>query len=78
MRIPPLIKQIMAFRDEFIASEETEQTAFQKLNQWTVNGELQSKLAYEHFRPRGNKLKWPKIIWNSSVTPKHAFIGQIA
>ena len=53
----PLIKQIIALRDDIIASEGTEQAAIQKLNQWSINGELQSKLAYDHFRPRGNNLK---------------------
>ena len=70
----PLIKQIIALRDDIIASEGTEQAAIQKLNQWSINGELQSKLAYDHFRPRGNNLKWPKIIWNSNAIPKQAFI----
>ena len=70
----PLFKQIIALRDEIIASEGTEHAAIQKLNQWSFNGELQSKLAYDHFRSRGNKLKWPKIIWNSNATPDHAFI----
>ena len=62
MRIPPLIEQIMAIRDELIASEETEQAAFQKLNQWTVNGKLQFKLAYEFFRPMKSKLTWLKLV----------------
>lgn len=35
---------------------------------------MQSKLAYDHFRLRGIKLKWPKIIWNSNTIPKKAFI----
>ncbi|GFZ14333.1 hypothetical protein Acr_24g0005230 [Actinidia rufa] len=70
----PLSKQIIALRDELIAFEETKHAAIQKLNQWSINGEMQSKLAYDHFRPRGIKLKWPKIIWNSNTIPKQAFI----
>ena len=46
----PLIKQIIALRD--IASEEMEHATIQR-----INGEMQSKLAYDHFRPRGIKLK---------------------
>ena len=64
----------MVLRNELIASKETEEAAIQKLNQWTVNGELQSKLAYEFFRPRKSKLTWPNLVWQSCITPKHSFI----
>ncbi|GFS30621.1 hypothetical protein Acr_00g0012980 [Actinidia rufa] len=45
---------------------------------WMANGELNSKLAYEYFRPKANKLLWPKVIWTTYTTPKHAFILWLA
>ena len=70
----PLIKQIIGLRDEIIAAEDNEERAIQRINQWTSNGELISKKAYEYFRPRMAKLAWPKMVWQSFITPKHAFI----
>ncbi|XP_057512765.1 uncharacterized protein LOC130794818 [Actinidia eriantha] len=43
-----------------------------------ANGELNSKLAYEYFRPKANKLLWPKVIWTTYATLKHAFILWLA
>ena len=43
-----------------------------------TNGELQSKLAHEYFRPRANKLHWAKVVWINYATPKHAFILWLA
>ena len=37
-------------------------------------GKIQSKLAYDYFRQRKAKLAWPKMVWQSFITPKHAFI----
>ncbi|GFZ13830.1 hypothetical protein Acr_24g0000200 [Actinidia rufa] len=39
----PLLKQVIALRDEIIASEESVEGAIQRVNQWTTNGEFQSK-----------------------------------
>ncbi|XP_057485879.1 uncharacterized protein LOC130772160 [Actinidia eriantha] len=74
----PLIKQIINLRDEIIAAENTVEGAIQKMNQWTSNGELKSRIAYEYFRPRANKLLWTKVIWTNYTTPKHAFILWLA
>ncbi|XP_057469633.1 uncharacterized protein LOC130758700 [Actinidia eriantha] len=70
----PLLKQVIALRDEIIATEETVKKAIHRLNQWASNGELQSKLAYEFFRPRRAKITWPKLVWHSSITPKHSIL----
>ena len=70
----PLIKQVIALRDEIIAAENSVEEAIQRINQWSPNGQIQSKLAYEFFRPKGAKLIWPKLIWHSVITPKHSFI----
>ena len=56
----PLIKQVIALRDEIIATGQALQATAKKITQWIANGELQSKLAYEYFKPRANKLQWPK------------------
>ena len=48
--------------------------AIHRLNQWASNGNLQSKLAYEFFRPRSAMITWPKLVWHSSITPGHSFI----
>ncbi|GFS35505.1 hypothetical protein Acr_00g0040240 [Actinidia rufa] len=74
----PLIKQVMGLRDEIIATEQSQPAAAQKINQWTANGDLHSKLAYDYFRPKANKLKWPTVIWSNYTTPKHAFILWLA
>ncbi|GFZ21585.1 hypothetical protein Acr_29g0007470 [Actinidia rufa] len=37
----PLLKQVIALRDEIIASEESVERAIQRVNQWTTNGEFQ-------------------------------------
>ncbi|GFY91886.1 hypothetical protein Acr_08g0002820 [Actinidia rufa] len=68
----------MGLRDEIIATEHSQQAAAEKINQWKANGDLYSKLAYEYFRPKAIKLKWPKVIWTNYATPKHAFILWLA
>ncbi|XP_057486591.1 uncharacterized protein LOC130772740 [Actinidia eriantha] len=70
----PLIKQIISLRDEIIAAEDNVDGAIQRINQWTSNGEFQSKKAYDYFRPRRVELAWPKMVWHSVITPKHSFI----
>ncbi|GFS34515.1 hypothetical protein Acr_00g0034340 [Actinidia rufa] len=52
----------------------TVEEAIQRLNQWTSNEELQSKLTYGYLRSRSAKLTWPKLVWHSSITPKHSFM----
>ncbi|GFY91065.1 hypothetical protein Acr_07g0012610 [Actinidia rufa] len=74
----PLIKQVIALREEIIATERSQQAEAHKINQWMANGELNSKLAYEYFRPKAIKLQWPKVIWTNYATPKHAFIFWLA
>ena len=74
----PLIKQIITLRDELVAAENTMEGAIQRMNQWTSKGELKSRIAYEYFRPKANKLLWTKVIWNNFTTPKHAFILWLA
>ncbi|GFS33832.1 hypothetical protein Acr_00g0030760 [Actinidia rufa] len=70
----PLLKQIVALRDEIIETEGSIENAILRLNQWAPNGQLQSRLAYEFFRPRIAKNAWSKLVWHSSITPKHSFI----
>ncbi|XP_057493231.1 uncharacterized protein LOC130778743 [Actinidia eriantha] len=70
----PLLKQVIALRDEIIASEESVEGAIQRVNQWTTNGEFQSKKAYDYYRQKRAKLAWPKMVWHNSITPKHSFI----
>ncbi|GFY87986.1 hypothetical protein Acr_05g0016250 [Actinidia rufa] len=48
--------------DEIIAAEDNVEGAIQRINQWTSNGEFQSKKAYDYFRPRRAKLAWPKML----------------
>ncbi|GFY83790.1 hypothetical protein Acr_03g0005640 [Actinidia rufa] len=48
-------------RDEIIAAEDNVEGAIQRINQWTSNGDFQSKKAYDYFRPRRAKLAWPKM-----------------
>ncbi|PSS30620.1 Ribonuclease H protein [Actinidia chinensis var. chinensis] len=69
---------VMGLRDEIIATEQSQPAAAQKINQWTANGDLHSKLAYDYFKPKANKLKWPAVIWSNYTTPKHAFILWLA
>ncbi|GFZ08668.1 hypothetical protein Acr_20g0004760 [Actinidia rufa] len=57
----PLLKQVIALRDEIIASEESMEGAIQRVNQWTTNGEFQSKEAYDYYRQKRAKLAWPKM-----------------
>lgn len=48
------------------------------LADWVVDGRFCVSIAYEYFRPKGVKVLWAKSVWNSFVTPKHAFIGWLA
>ncbi|GFZ19419.1 hypothetical protein Acr_28g0001240 [Actinidia rufa] len=57
----PLLKQVIAIRDEITGAEGSVENAIILLNQWAPNGEFQSKLAYEFFRPKSPKLPWPKL-----------------
>ncbi|GFS38150.1 DHHC-type zinc finger family protein [Actinidia rufa] len=52
----PLIKQVIALREEIIATGRSQQAATHQINQWMANGELNSKLAYEYFRPKAIKV----------------------
>ena len=61
-------------RDEIIVAEHNVEGATQRINQWTSNGKFNSRIAYEYFRPRRAKLAWPKMVWQSFITPKHSFI----
>ncbi|GFS42551.1 hypothetical protein Acr_00g0080480 [Actinidia rufa] len=70
----PLIKQVIALREEMVAAEHSVDGAIQRMNQWTENGQLHSRLAYDYFRPKSAKLTWPKLVWHSSIIPKHSFI----
>ncbi|GFZ01062.1 hypothetical protein Acr_14g0006970 [Actinidia rufa] len=70
----PLLKQVVTLRDELIEAEGSLENAMQRLNQWAPNGEFQSKLAYEFFRPKGATVTWTKLVWHNSITPKHSFI----
>ena len=70
----PLLKKIVALRDELMEAEGSLENAAQRLNQWAPNGEFQSKLAYEFFRPKGATVTWPKLVWYNSISPKHSFI----
>ena len=47
---------------------------FSLVEQWVINGKFNTKAAYEHFRPRGTNFTWPKLVWHSSLIPKHSFI----
>ena len=69
----PLLKQIVALRDEIMEVEETLDKAKQRLSQWAPNGIFQSKIAYEFFRPKSAVLAWPKLVWHSSIIPRQAF-----
>ncbi|GFZ10604.1 hypothetical protein Acr_22g0000020 [Actinidia rufa] len=69
----PLLKQVVTLRDELIEAEGSLENAVQRLNQWAPNGEFQSKLAYEFFRPKGATVTWPKLVWHNSITPKTLF-----
>ncbi|XP_057489421.1 uncharacterized protein LOC130775286 [Actinidia eriantha] len=70
----PLIKQVIALRDEIIASEGSVDGAIQRVNQWATNDEIKSKLAYDYFRQKKPKLAWPKMVWHKFITPKHSFM----
>ncbi|GFZ21489.1 similar to CYCLIN D3;2 [Actinidia rufa] len=56
------------------ASEESVEGAIQRVNQWTTNGEFQSKEAYDYTERKEPNSPWPKMVWHNSITPKHSFI----
>ena len=62
----PLLKQVIALRDEIIKGKETLEMAIQRLNQWAPNGIFQTKLAYDFFRPKSAEITWPKLVWPPS------------
>ena len=43
----PLLKQVIALRDEIIAAEGSSDNAIQRLDQWAPNGDFQSRIAEE-------------------------------
>ncbi|GFY85411.1 hypothetical protein Acr_04g0001490 [Actinidia rufa] len=53
----PLIKQISNLRDEIIVAENTVEGAIQKMNKWTSNGELKSRIAYDFAQQVWNSIK---------------------
>ncbi|GFZ19928.1 laccase 12 [Actinidia rufa] len=69
-----LMKQLLVIRDKIQAIEGSTHAAISRLEQWAIDGKFSSKSAYEFFRPRKIKLTWPKLVWQTSITPKHSFI----
>ncbi|GFZ12259.1 hypothetical protein Acr_23g0006440 [Actinidia rufa] len=69
-----LMKQLLVIRDKIRAMEGSTHAAISRLEQWAIDGKFSSKSAYEFFRPRKIKLTWPKLVWQTSIIPKHSFI----
>ncbi|GFS40060.1 hypothetical protein Acr_00g0066450 [Actinidia rufa] len=58
----PLLKQVIALRDEIIASEESMEGAIQRVNQWTTNGESEDETVdHLFFRCRVGGQIWAQI-----------------
>ena len=70
----PLLKQIIALRDEIIEVEGSMQNAIICLTKWAPDGYLRSSFAYEFFRPKRAKNTWSKLVWHRAITPKYSFI----
>jgi len=69
----PLIKRLIAIRDCMTRLEGSIDAAKLRLSSWADGEWMSVLLGYEYFRSKGSKLSWPGSIWNSFVSPKHAF-----
>jgi len=69
----PLLKRLVAIRDKICLVEGSVEAAKRRLSSWAVGERMCISLGYEFFRYKGSRLSWPSSVWNSYVTPKHAF-----
>ena len=44
------------------------------IQDWSIGGKFVIAKAYDYFRRQGVAVKWDGVVWDSSNTPKHAFI----
>ena len=68
----PLIKRLIAIRDCLIRLEGSVEAAKLRLSSWADGDRMVISMGYDYFRKKGPKLSWPRTVWNSWVTPKHA------
>ena len=73
-QVSNLLKHILNVRDKILAGEGSIQAAKIKVKQWVINGKFNSKVAYEFFSPQKLPHTWPKLVWHSSIVPRHSFI----
>jgi len=69
----PLLKRLVAIRDKICLVEGSVEAAKRRLSSWAVGERMCISLGYEFFRYKGSRLAWTNSVWNSYVTPKHAF-----
>ncbi|XP_022848778.1 uncharacterized protein LOC111371100 [Olea europaea var. sylvestris] len=73
-----LLKKVLEIRDSILGVEGMLQADMDKLLCWTETGNFCISTAYGFFKPKGTKVVWVATIWNTSITPKHAFILWLA
>ena len=69
-----MLRQVLSIRDKICELEGSMQAVGTRMEQWVLDGRFCSKAAYEFFRPRKGNLTWPKVVWHTSIIPKHSFI----
>ena len=68
-----MLKRLIAIRDRVCQLEGSIEAAKRRFSSWADGERMCISFGYEYFRSKGSKLLWPGSIWNSYVTPKHAF-----
>ncbi|GFZ14571.1 hypothetical protein Acr_24g0007610 [Actinidia rufa] len=69
-----MVRYLSEIKDKIRTVEGSSQAAQDRLNQWATKGSFNVKACYDFFRNKGTNLYWTKIIWHSSIMPKHSFI----
>ncbi|XP_061371578.1 uncharacterized protein LOC133314119 [Gastrolobium bilobum] len=74
----PLFKKIIWIRDTILDREHHKDGAVQVLGSWTYNNILVASKAYMYFRHPNPIVYWHKVVWNTALPPKDAFIFWLA
>ncbi|XP_057982366.1 uncharacterized protein LOC131167587 [Malania oleifera] len=69
----PLWKKLVDLKNHLIQNCGSSRAAERQIEQWVVDGQISSSVAYEYWRNKGNDVPWFKEVWKCGSIPRHAF-----
>ncbi|XP_061360507.1 uncharacterized protein LOC133304483 [Gastrolobium bilobum] len=74
----PLFKKIILIRNIILDREQHKDGALHVLGSWAHNSTIDASKAYAYFRLPKPNVYWHKVVWNTALPPKAAFIFWLA